>query len=141
MDDGNLTMRQVRSLCPPAPATTAPNPCRNPLLSPPLYFLLIIVSFRGGRKKNFFPPSPPSFPPGEASLLSDSPGRQGRDARQVMVRFGLAGSMEAVCELCKSIPVCHGLRALCRLSRSPVCDMRKNLLCYKPKYANNSAQG
>lgn len=53
----------------------------------------------------------------------------GRDAMQVMVRFEFVGSMEAVCELCKSIPVCHGLSALCRLSRSPVCDMRRERTC------------
>lgn len=53
----------------------------------------------------------------------------GSDAMQVIVPFGVVRGTKAVREGCKSIPVCHGLNALCRLSRSPVCDMRKERTC------------
>lgn len=78
------------------------------------------VSFRHGRKKKQQTPRFEGF-----FLILPV----GNDAMQVIVRFGFVRGMKAVCEGCKSIPVCHGLNALCRLSRSPVCDMQKERTC------------
>lgn len=44
-------------------------------------------------------------------------------------KFQVCMGMKVVCEGYKSIPVCHSLNALCRLSHSPVCVMQLEVTC------------